>query len=173
MNTMTIAAESVPESTAKLKRELKSAEARRRAMALALVAPLAIFLLLIFVVPIGALLTRAVQNPEVADALPKTVVALKGWDRKSPPADAAYAVFPPLHRDHAEPDDADVDAFRNAPRDIHHAIRQPRLRRVVLDGQQKKNGDSAATAAKSCGIHGCEEFWKAEGCNGTSYYSHA
>lgn len=65
LNTMTIAAESVPESTAKLKRELKSAEARRRAMALALVAPLAIFLLLIFVVPIGALLTRAVQNPEV------------------------------------------------------------------------------------------------------------
>jgi len=90
---MTIAAESVPESTAKLKRELKSAEARKRAMALALVAPLAIFLLLIFVVPIGALLTRAVQNPEVADALPKTVVALGSWDRKSPPADAAYAAL--------------------------------------------------------------------------------
>ncbi|CAJ0719393.1 ABC transporter permease [Ralstonia mannitolilytica] len=90
---MTIAAESVPESTAKLKRELKSAEARRRAMALALVAPLAIFLLLIFVVPIGALLTRAVQNPEVADALPKTVAALKSWDRKAPPADAAYAAL--------------------------------------------------------------------------------
>ena len=90
---MTIAAESVPESTAKLKRELKSAEARIRAMALALVAPLAIFLLLIFVVPIGALLTRAVQNPEVADALPKTVVALGSWDRKSPPADAAYAAL--------------------------------------------------------------------------------
>ena len=90
---MTIAAESVPESTAKLKRELKSAEARRRAMALALVAPLAIFLLLIFVVPIGALLTRAVQNPEVADALPKTVTALKNWDRKAPPADAAYVAL--------------------------------------------------------------------------------
>ncbi|MCO5411347.1 ABC transporter permease [Ralstonia mojiangensis] len=90
---MTIAAESVPDSTAKLKRELKSAEARRRAMALALVAPLAIFLLLIFVVPIGALLTRAVQNPEVADALPKTGIALKDWDRKSPPADAAYAAL--------------------------------------------------------------------------------
>jgi putative spermidine/putrescine transport system permease protein len=44
-------------------------------------------------VPIGALLTRAVQNPEVADALPKTVVALGSWDRKSPPADAAYAAL--------------------------------------------------------------------------------
>lgn len=90
---MTITADTPPDSTARLKRELKNAEARRRAMALALVAPLALFLLLIFVVPIGALLTRAVQNPEVADALPKTVAALKDWDRKTPPADAAYAAL--------------------------------------------------------------------------------
>lgn len=93
MNTMTITADTLPDSTARLKRELKNAEAHRRAMALALVAPLALFLLLIFVVPIGALLTRAVQNPEVADALPKTVAALKDWDRKTPPADAAYAAL--------------------------------------------------------------------------------
>ncbi|WP_197388982.1 ABC transporter permease [Ralstonia pseudosolanacearum] len=90
---MTITADTLPHSTARLKRELKNAQARRRAMALALVAPLALFLLLIFVVPIGALLTRAVQNPEVADALPKTVAALKDWDRKTPPADAAYAAL--------------------------------------------------------------------------------
>lgn len=90
---MTITADTTPDSTARLKRELKSAEARRRAMALALVAPLALFLLLIFVVPIGALLTRAVQNPEVADALPRTVAALKSWDRRTPPADAAYAAL--------------------------------------------------------------------------------
>ncbi|HLX02217.1 MAG TPA: ABC transporter permease [Trinickia sp.] len=80
-------------SAHKLKRELKAAEARKRTMALLLVAPLAIFLLLIFVVPIGALLTRAVQNPEIATALPHTVDALRGWDRKSPPADAAYAAL--------------------------------------------------------------------------------
>ncbi|WP_247538177.1 ABC transporter permease [Ralstonia pseudosolanacearum] len=90
---MTITADTLPHSTARLKRELKNAQARRRAMALALVAPLALFLLLIFVVPIGALLTRAVQNPEVADALPKTIAALKDWDRKTPPADAAYAAL--------------------------------------------------------------------------------
>ena len=41
-----------------------------------LIAPLAIFLLLIFVVPIGALLTRAAENPEVATALPHTGTAL-------------------------------------------------------------------------------------------------
>src|ERR1700758_806123 len=90
---MTITADPVPESTNKLKRELKAAEAKKRAMALLLIAPLAIFLLLIFVVPIGALLTRAVQNPEIATALPHTVDALRDWNRKSPPADAAYAAL--------------------------------------------------------------------------------
>ena len=88
---MTIAADSAPESTSKLKRELKAAEAKKRAMALLLIAPLAIFLLMIFVVPIGALLTRAVQNPEIAAALPHTVTTLRDWDRKSAPSDAAYA----------------------------------------------------------------------------------
>ncbi|MBU9575181.1 ABC transporter permease, partial [Burkholderia multivorans] len=77
MNTMTIA--SSPTSTAALKRELKAAEARKRTMALLLIAPLAIFLLLVFVVPIGTLLTRAVQNPEIAAALPNTVAALSHW----------------------------------------------------------------------------------------------
>jgi putative spermidine/putrescine transport system permease protein len=62
-------------------------------MALLLVAPLAIFLLLIFVVPIGALLTRAVQNPEIATALPHTGAVLRDWDRRSPPGDAAYAAL--------------------------------------------------------------------------------
>lgn len=90
---MTIAADSTQESTGRLKRELKAAESRKRAMALLLVAPLAIFLLLIFVVPIGALLTRAAQNPEVVNALPHTLSALSSWDRKTPPPDAAYAAL--------------------------------------------------------------------------------
>lgn len=93
MTTMTIAADPTPESTGRLKRELKAAESRKRAMALLLIAPLAIFLLLIFVVPIGALLTRAAQNPEVANALPHTLTALSAWDRKTPPPDAAFAAL--------------------------------------------------------------------------------
>ncbi|CAN0627312.1 putative spermidine/putrescine transport system permease protein [Burkholderia multivorans] len=93
MNTMTIAPTTSTQSTSALKRELKAAESRKRAMALLLIAPLAIFLLLIFVVPIGALLTRAVQNPEIATALPNTVAALSGWDRKAVPGDAAYTAL--------------------------------------------------------------------------------
>jgi putative spermidine/putrescine transport system permease protein len=93
VTTITIAADSTPESMGRLKRELKAAEAKKRAMALLLIAPLAIFLLLIFVVPIGALLTRAAQNPEIVTALPHTVSMLRGWDRKTPPADAAYGAL--------------------------------------------------------------------------------
>ncbi|HEY2022864.1 ABC transporter permease [Paraburkholderia sp.] len=93
MTTITIAADPTPESTGRLKRELKAAEAKKRATALLLVAPLAIFLLLIFVVPIGALLSRAAQNPEVANALPHTLRALNGWDRKTPPSDDAFVAL--------------------------------------------------------------------------------
>ncbi|MGN6233979.1 MAG: ABC transporter permease [Trinickia sp.] len=90
VQTMTIPGEPSGASSATLKRELKAAQARKRLTALLLIAPLAIFLLLIFVVPIAALLTRAVQNPEVANALPKTAAALSQWDRKSEPPVAAY-----------------------------------------------------------------------------------
>ena len=61
----------------------------RTLLALALAAPLLLFLLLTFLVPIGTLLMRAVENPEVARALPRTVAALDRWDRASSPPDAA------------------------------------------------------------------------------------
>ncbi len=93
MTTVTNAADTAGEPAARLKRELRVAQAKKRTMALMLIAPLAIFLLLIFVVPIAALLTRAVQNPEVATALPQTITALRAWDRKSTPPDAAYVAL--------------------------------------------------------------------------------
>jgi putative spermidine/putrescine transport system permease protein len=90
---MTIAAGPVPDSAIGLKREFKSTLARQRIAALVLIAPLAIFLLLIFVVPICALLVRAVQNPEVVNALPRTVAVLASWNRKTPPPETAYAAL--------------------------------------------------------------------------------
>jgi len=63
-----------------LKRDLRAAETRKRLTALALIAPLAIFLLITFVAPIVVLLQRAFQNPEIVTALPSTVAALAAWD---------------------------------------------------------------------------------------------
>ena len=74
-----------------LKRALARAESRRKWRAFSLTLPLLVFLLLTLLVPIVALLQRAVENPEVANALPRTVRALDGWNRKDVPAPAAFA----------------------------------------------------------------------------------
>lgn len=67
------------------------------------------FLLLTLLVPIAALLQRAVENPEVANALPATMRALDGWDRKDAPGAPAYAA---LMQDLARlPDTSDAGAL--------------------------------------------------------------
>ncbi len=73
--------------------QLRRAERRRKAFAVSLTLPLLVFLLVIFLVPIGALLIRAVENPEVANTLGRTGEALRGWDRTSAPPDVAYAAL--------------------------------------------------------------------------------
>ncbi len=75
-------------------REALRRDSRARTLrALALAAPLSLFLLVTFLVPIGALLLRAVDNPEVAHALPRTVRALHGWRGEAAPPDAAFAAL--------------------------------------------------------------------------------
>jgi putative spermidine/putrescine transport system permease protein len=74
-----------------LARSLARAQRRRHATAIALTLPLLVFLLVTLLVPIGALLVRAVENPEVAGALPHTADALARWDRQAEPPAAAFA----------------------------------------------------------------------------------
>jgi len=74
-----------------LRRQLAHADRRRKLRAFSLTLPLLIFLLLTFLIPIGALLKRAVENPEVANALPRTVSALGNWNKQGVPPAAAFA----------------------------------------------------------------------------------
>lgn len=76
-----------------LAHQLRRAERRKRVFAISLTLPLLLFLLFTFLVPIGALLTRAVENPEVANTLGRTGEALSHWNRASAPPDAAYAAL--------------------------------------------------------------------------------
>jgi len=78
-----------------LKKSLQRALRAQKLRALALIAPLLLFVLISFVVPIGQMLYRSVQNDIVADTLPLTVVALKAWDSTSGelPDEAVYAAF--------------------------------------------------------------------------------
>jgi len=73
--------------------QLRRVERRKRLRAIALTLPLLIFLAVTFLVPLGALLVRAVENPEVAGTLSRTGDALAGWDREAAPPDAAYAAL--------------------------------------------------------------------------------
>ncbi|TYC79843.1 ABC transporter permease subunit [Stappia sp. BW2] len=66
-----------------LKASLAKALRREKLRALALIAPLLIFVLLTFVAPIVDMLFRSVENGIVEDTLPKTVVALQEWDPTS------------------------------------------------------------------------------------------
>lgn len=73
--------------------QLQRAERRKKVFAISLTLPLLLFLLATFIIPIGALLTRAVENPEVASTLGRTAQALRQWDRTSTPPDAAYSAL--------------------------------------------------------------------------------
>jgi putative spermidine/putrescine transport system permease protein len=76
-----------------LRLALSRADARRKWRAFALTVPLLVFLLLTLLVPIAALLQRAVENPEVVAALPRTVQSLKDWNPEAPPKSASYAAL--------------------------------------------------------------------------------
>ena len=78
-----------------LKRSLARALRRQKLRALALIAPLLIFILVTFIAPIADMLFRSVENEIVADTLPRTVVALKEWEYASgeAPGEPVYAAL--------------------------------------------------------------------------------
>ena len=97
------------QAPAGLRRQLARAERRRKWRAVSLTLPLLLFLLLSFLLPIAALLKRAIENPEVANALPRTIAALQGWNRTGTPDAPAFAA---LTQDLAAlPDSSDAGAL--------------------------------------------------------------
>lgn len=76
-----------------LKVSLRRADRRHQMRDFALVVPLLAFIVLSFVVPIGLMLYRAVNNPEVADNLTRTAAALRNWDGAGIPDEATFAAL--------------------------------------------------------------------------------
>jgi putative spermidine/putrescine transport system permease protein len=81
-----------------LKVSLRRALRAQKLRALMLVAPLLLFILISFVLPIGDMLFRSVENQIVPETLPKTVVALQDWDIDSNEL-PGEPVFAALHDD--------------------------------------------------------------------------
>ena len=150
-----------------LKRMLARAERMRKLRAFGLTVPLLVYLVLVFLVPLSALLVRAVESPEVADALPRTVASLSSWDRESaPPAQAFKSLADDLA---ALPDQSDAGALA---RRLNSA--QPGARSLVMGAYRggPYEGDAAAVKAKILAADdrwGDVRYWQAIAKNGSRW----
>lgn len=78
------------EDSQAIQKTMRTNKRKKLLRAWLLIAPLALFLLIVFIIPIGSLLTRAVDNPEVTTTLPNTMQALASWDKRSELPEGAY-----------------------------------------------------------------------------------
>ena len=78
---------------AELRRALRRSGRREQWRAALLVLPLFVFLLASFIVPIGAMLARAIVDTDVARILPRVSAELRHWDGRDLPPDTAYAAL--------------------------------------------------------------------------------
>ncbi len=78
-----------------LKKSLARALRLQKMRALMLIAPLLVFVLVSFVIPIGSMLFRSVENGIVVETIPLTVAELQNWDADSGelPDEALYTAF--------------------------------------------------------------------------------
>ncbi len=83
----------LPAPDASLARQLAAADRAKKWRAFLLVAPLLLFLLLTFLGPIGALLTRSVVDTEFASALPNVAREIRRWDGRALPDEATFAAL--------------------------------------------------------------------------------
>lgn len=93
---MTASSGTLPGSPAlevSLKAKFRRTQRRRKTVAFLLVAPLFLFIVANFVVPIVVLLLKAIENPEVVEGLPRTVAAIRKWDGRDLPDEPVYAAL--------------------------------------------------------------------------------
>ena len=76
-----------------LKDSLQKSLRRSRLRAVLLVAPPLLFLIFVFVIPIGNMLTRSVDDNLINDVLPQTFEVFESWDKKSEPSEAMFEAF--------------------------------------------------------------------------------
>ncbi len=73
-----------------LKVSLQKSERRNKIRAVLLVAPLLFFILITFLIPIGDMLLRSVDDSYINTVFPKTFKEYKNWDRQGLPSEELY-----------------------------------------------------------------------------------
>jgi putative spermidine/putrescine transport system permease protein len=74
-----------------LKLRLRQVERARKLKAVMLVAPLLLYIVISFLIPIGVMLKNGVWDPKFAEHMPATVASLANWDQQTLPDEAAFA----------------------------------------------------------------------------------
>lgn len=154
-----------------IKKAIASNDRRRKWRALLLTAPLALFLLIVFVVPTGALLFRSIENTEVIQHLPTTLATLESWDGQQAPDAASYAAL--IHDLQAAKND---NASGVLARRLNYEISGYRtlifktIRRLPLDGEDRLT--DADKRERVLGIDkrwGDTAYWRAISNNNTAW----
>lgn len=91
MSTTTL--DALPAPVSSLRSRLRRAERAKRLSAALLVAPLLLYIVVLFIVPIGTMLYRAVYDPDIGRLAPQTVAALAGWNGKDLPDEPVFAAM--------------------------------------------------------------------------------
>ena len=76
-----------------LRIKLRRAERMHKTRAICLIAPLFLFLLITFIIPILMLLYRAVDNPEILEVMPHTSEAIQQWEGRDLPGEPVFAAL--------------------------------------------------------------------------------
>ena len=72
---------------------LKKAEKKNKIKAFLLVTPLLLFLLITYVMPIGSMFTRSIDDRMITNMLPKTFASMEKWDGKELPSEEIFKSF--------------------------------------------------------------------------------
>ncbi len=76
-----------------LKVKLRQAERREVMRAFMLIAPLFLFIVISFLIPIMVMLKNAFYDPDIVNNLPQTTELLRQWDGKALPGEEVFAAF--------------------------------------------------------------------------------
>jgi putative spermidine/putrescine transport system permease protein len=76
-----------------LKESLQKSLRRSKLRAVFLVAPPLLFLIFLFIIPIGNMLTRSVDDKLINEVLPNTFEAFEAWDKASEPSEEMFAAI--------------------------------------------------------------------------------
>ncbi len=139
-----------------LKVSLRRAELRGKLRAIALVAPLLLFVLFSFIAPIGVMLYKAVENPEIHENLPRVTQAIKGWNGQGVPTEPVFAA---LAQDLKETQVRRTTGLVGKRINYEIPASRSKLLKTGRDIEKVETGPWKDAFVKSDPIWGSHDFW--------------